>query len=331
MPSVSCVWHFSVPAGKHLRRFLLTYGHLLPPHYRLHFCWSHGAMLRKLHFLLSWQQKFFLFSQIPLRQTSSGISSFQELLHHLPDRPVPSWNAALLPSSFLLPHKKTFWLFPSVSDVGNWLHPYPSGSISPYLCHFSQKHQFPHKQTSNVVFVLAFCYHRSDFSGCLLCFLIDQHVFLSVSLTVRLRIFLQVWILFRLQHGFFFYFAVYYSVQNPHFASLSVSVPVHLWIFAQKDEYFSHSVQTGGKTYPQGLLLFPPVFLPSAHHWHGYWHEQKIYPSGFLPPDHPWSSSGLSCPWLSFSVLPLITPPSSDTLSLPVINREKRCQKQHRH
>ena len=30
--------HFSVPAGKHLRRFLLTYGHLLPPHYRLLFC-----------------------------------------------------------------------------------------------------------------------------------------------------------------------------------------------------------------------------------------------------------------------------------------------------
>ena len=38
----------------------------------------------------------------------------------------------------------------------------------------------------------------------------------------------------------------------------------------QRDEYFSHSVQTGGKTYPQGLILFPPVFFPSAHHWHGY-------------------------------------------------------------
>lgn len=29
----------------------------------------------------------------------------------------------------------------------------PEAIISPYLCHFSQKHQFPHKQTSNVVFV----------------------------------------------------------------------------------------------------------------------------------------------------------------------------------
>ena len=45
-------------------------------------------------------------------------------------------------------------------------------------------------------------------------FLMKKHVFLSVSLTVRLRILLQVWILFRLQHGFFFYFAVYYSVQK---------------------------------------------------------------------------------------------------------------------
>ena len=29
-------------------------------------------------------------------------------------------------------------------------------------------------------------------------------------------------------------------------------------------------VQTGGETYPQGFLLFPPVFFPSAHHRHGY-------------------------------------------------------------
>jgi hypothetical protein len=25
-----------------------------------------------------------------------------------------------------------------------------------------------------------------------------------------------------------------------------------------------------GETYPQGFLLFPPVFFPSAHHRHGY-------------------------------------------------------------
>ncbi len=56
---------------------------------------------------------------------------------------------------------------------------------------------------------MAFCCRRSDFSGCLLGFLIDQHIFLSVSLTVRIHIFLQVWILFRLQHESFFRFCCF--------------------------------------------------------------------------------------------------------------------------
>ena len=220
-----------------------------------------------LHQLFS-QQKSSPFSWIPLRQISIGIFSYQSSLHPVHDRPVPFSSGSSLLFSFLLPHKKAFWLVSSASDDGNLHHPHPSGSAYLFPDHFSRKHRFPHKQISDAVSALVSYCRRSAFSGCLLWILKDQFSFLSIFRADLFWISPQIGLLFQLLHESFSGYAAFCSVRNPHSASLSASVPVHPWISAQMVG-LSHAVLAVGETYPQGLLLFPPVFFPSAHRLHG--------------------------------------------------------------